>query len=463
MVETQPSLGSIAAQAIRERTMRAIRGGLVDTIIPALPSGDPTTVSHLVLRLIDHLIALEKEVEVPTERLTAIEQEAIAEAIRGDDNARRHLKQLAEAESERLIRMDPEAAGGVAQMYLGGRTSRADSSTQVVDETPELTEERLTAYMRRRFPARSDITIRKLETLSGGMSKQTIKVEAEDGGTRTRFVIRKDFPILATGASVVEEFPMLKGLWAAGGLPMPEPLWDEPDPAIFGTPLMAVSLVEGSNDYSAALGDPAQGKVFAEALAKAMARLHSMPLQQTIAGPVVERAPREHVAAEIERWHVGLRRWKVAPEPVLESVFAWLHANIPDQVAPSAIVHGDIGFHNMLMKDGQLAALLDWEFTHIGDPAEDVVYSRFFVEQVIDWPSFIALYVKHGGTAPSPQQEQFYAVWQSARNAAGCAGAERAFFTREAADMKFGVSGMTFKPRFALDALQKIALGSAYP
>jgi aminoglycoside phosphotransferase (APT) family kinase protein len=100
---------------------------------------------------------------------------------------------------------------------------------------------------------------------------------------------------------------------------------------------------------------------------------------------------------------------------------------------------------------------LDWEFAHIGDPAEDVVYCRFFVEQVIDWSMFIDLYVSHGGTAPTPEQEQFYAIWQSARNAAGCSGAEHAFLTKDGADMKLGVSGMTFQRRFALDALQRIA------
>jgi aminoglycoside phosphotransferase (APT) family kinase protein len=108
------------------------------------------------------------------------------------------------------------------------------------------------------------------------------------------------------------------------------------------------------------------------------------------------------------------------------------------------------------MQDGKLTALLDWEFAHIGDPAEDLMYSRLFVEQVIDWPSFVKLYVGYGGVAPTPEQERFFAVWQSARNAAGCARAVSIFLAQPSADIKLAVSGLTFEPRFAIDALQRI-------
>lgn len=453
--------GEIDAGTIRSQTLRSIRAGLVGTIIPDLSPGDPTTVGHLVLRLIDHLLAVEAEEDEGTDT-AAVERNAVARVTDYSPASRAAMRDFVEAETARLVRRDPETAGGVAQMYLGGRTSRADDHDEDAQpEGPTLTADSLTAYLRQRFPEKQGLIVRSLDLLPGGMSKQTIKVRMEAGGREERFVIRKDFPVSPSEASVVQEYPMLCAMWQTGGVPMAEPLWAEPDPAIFGTPLMAVSLAEGSNDYSAAYNDPAVAHVFADALAGAMARLHAVRLQQTTAGPLVERSAREHVAAEIERWHSGLRRWKVAPDPVLEAAFAWLSANIPDQVAPSAIVHGDIGFHNMLMTDGRLSALLDWEFSHIGDPAEDVVYSRFFVEQVVDWRTFVDMYVRHGGTAPTPEQERFYAIWQSARNAAGCVGAQRAFLTKAGADMKLGVSGMTFGPRFALDALQRIVVDAS--
>ncbi len=452
----------LAARNVRESTLHAIRSALIDTIIPDLSDGDPATVGHLALRLVDHLIALDSEDDVIGTDAAAVEGDMVAKVTDETEPSRAAIRRFVAAEEQRLIRRDPEAAGGVAQMYLGGKTSRAEDDTAADKARPLLTAESLTAYLRRRFPDRPERVVQSLDLLPGGMSKQTFKVRTEEIGQIEHFVIRKDFPISPTTVSVVDEYAMLVAMRNSGGMPMAEPLWEESDPAIFGTPLMAVSLVEGSNDYSAAMRDPQVARVFADALAAAMARLHAMPLQRTTAGPLVERDGRAHVAAEIDRWHLLLRRSRTGPEPVLETAFAWLRANIPDLRAPSAIVHGDIGFHNMLMNEGRLAALLDWEFTHIGDPAEDVVYSRFFVEQVIDWETFLNFYEAHGGIRPSAAQEHFYAVWQSARNAAGCAGAEHAFLNNADADMKLGVSGMTFKPRFALDALQRIVAAREY-
>lgn len=446
-------MNSIDAGTIRIRTLQAIRNGLVGTLIPDLSPGDPLTVGHLTLRLVDHLISLDAVGNADDQWNEA---EAMARIVEDTADAHEFIAAFSKGQTAALIRRDPTAAGGIADLYLGGRSNNAEDEKE--RQEPELlTAGRLTDYLARRFPDAPPIVIRSLRLLPGGMSKQTFKVDAERDGQDYPFVIRKDFAISASTAGVTDEYPMLTAMWQAGGLPMAEPLWIEADPAVFGTPMIAVSLVEGSNDYSAAISDPDAALTFADALAGAMAQLHRMPLQHTTAGPLVQRNRREHVAAEIARWHGRLQASKIAPEPALEAVFSWLSANIPDSPAPAALVHGDIGFHNMLMKDGRLTALLDWEFSHIGDPAEDVIYARFFVEQVIAWPRFLDLYEKHGGIRPTAEQEHFYAVWQSARNAAGCAGAEKAFLSHPGADMKLGVSGMTFKPRFAIDALQRIA------
>lgn len=440
---------------IRRKTLAAIRGQLIDTLIPDLTPGSIATSGHIVLRLVDHLIALDAEgVAAGTSVLSECAVSALI--VQPDADSRAAIRRFAEQEWETLIARDPEARGGVIQMYLGGKTSRVDEKTQTVDDRPKLTADTLQSYLRVRFPDDRDVAVLGMKLLPGGMSKQTYLVQTRKNGRDENFVIRKDMERAPNPLSAVQEFDMLSAMWPTGAMPMAQPLWAEADRAVFGTPLMAVSLVDGSTDYSAALGDAAVADQFADALAKAMARLHAMPLQDTTAGPLVERSQRAHVLAEIERWHAILRTGKIGPEPALEGVFAWLRDNIPEQRAPSAVIHGDIGFHNMLMHDGRLTALLDWEFAHIGDPAEDVVYARFFVEQVVPWARFLDMYEAHGGVRPSAEQERFYATWQSARNAAGCAGAGRVFIDNEGADPKLAVSGMTFKPRFTIDALQRI-------
>ncbi len=468
-----------SAGDVRRRTLEAMRASLLGTIIPELSSDGGKTAGHVLLRLTDHLIAneIEAAADAPDPALShawtalsgqdaeslldpaALERVLPEILVRKNRETGDFLERFLAWQTALLVRRDPEAAGGVAEMYRGGKTSKAEQPAPPKEATPELTPERLTAYLRRRFPERPDVVVTGLTTLPGGFSKQTVMVTTRAGDLEERFVIRKDFPVSPTPRTVVEEFPLLRAVWQAGGVQIAEPLWLEADPAEFGTPMMAVALAEGSGNYASWVGDPEKVRRFGEDLARTMARLHSLPLQATAAGELRERRAEEHVAAEIDRWYTEWQGWKVEPRPLIEAVYAWLKANIPTPLAPAAIVHGDIGFHNMLMQDGRLTALLDWEFSHIGDPAEDLVYCRFFVEQVIDWESFLAIYEAEGGKRPSPEAERFYLVWQGARNSAGCGGALNAFLTKPGADAKLGVSGMTFLPRFELDAFAHIVKG----
>ena len=70
------------------------------------------------------------------------------------------------------------------------------------------------------------------------------------------------------------------------------------------------------------------------------------------------------------------------PVPVLHEVgraARRLHAmDLGESYGPrkvSVLVHGDFGPQNMLFAaTGQLAALVDWEFAHLGDPIEDLAW-----------------------------------------------------------------------------------------
>ena len=60
------------------------------------------------------------------------------------------------------------------------------------------------------------------------------------------------------------------------------------------------------------------------------------------------------------------------PRPALEYVLCWLEANAPPTPAQPSLVHGDFRTGNYIISGGRLAAVLDWEFCHWGDPDEDV-------------------------------------------------------------------------------------------
>lgn len=61
-----------------------------------------------------------------------------------------------------------------------------------------------------------------------------------------------------------------------------------------------------------------------------------------------------------------------AERPILELAFRYLRARLPEPVSPT-LLHGDFRNGNIMVDPSRgVAAVLDWELAHIGDPAEDM-------------------------------------------------------------------------------------------
>ena len=94
--------------------------------------------------------------------------------------------------------------------------------------------------------------------------------------------------------------------------------------------------------------------------------LHRLDWTGVLDGPPASAAT--HL--QIERWADVYRSTSPLPVPLLEEGAAWLHANAAplDRVA---LVHGDPGPGNFVHDGHRVLAFTDWEFSHLGDPAED--------------------------------------------------------------------------------------------
>ena len=57
--------------------------------------------------------------------------------------------------------------------------------------------------------------------------------------------------------------------------------------------------------------------------------------------------------------------------PAVELGLRWLRANAPEPAEPR-LVHGDFRLGNFIVDEDGLAAVIDWELAHLGDPAEDI-------------------------------------------------------------------------------------------
>ena len=90
--------------------------------------------------------------------------------------------------------------------------------------------------------------------------------------------------------------------------------------------------------------------------------------------------PDNYLDRQVSRWQRQLESYAEYPGwagpgeiPSIERVARWLSDNRPPSFVPG-IIHGDYHFGNVLYRyDGpQLAAIVDWELTTVGDPLVDL-------------------------------------------------------------------------------------------
>jgi aminoglycoside phosphotransferase (APT) family kinase protein len=115
--------------------------------------------------------------------------------------------------------------------------------------------------------------------------------------------------------------------------------------------------------------------------------------------------------------------------PILALAIKWLEGHIPDPVPPT-LVHGDFRMGNLMVDADGLAAVLDWELAHLGDPHEDLAYGCMTVWRFghIDKPAFgcadldtyFAAYEDAGGARVDPSRFRFWLVYRTLWWALGC-------------------------------------------
>jgi len=307
-----------------------------------------------------------------------------------------------------------------------------------------VTAERLTEILKTR--------VENVFRIPGGFSKETFLFDAVHAdGSRQALVLRRDLPAGPSQTTVVDEFKVLRALHSAG-IPAPEPTHLEPDPQVLGQPFLLMRRVEGSADAG---GKPREVGL---ELARLLARLHSLDPEKLDAG--FRAIP--HDAAEcadflVDHWHAIWLAKKLEPAPILVRAFGWLRANRPVAVSRIAVVHTDVGMHNLLVRDGKIMALLDWEFARVGDPADDLGYARPHVEKLLPWEEFLAAYRDHGGPAYLEQNARWYEIWRSVRNAVCCTAGLAGFVSGENPQVNQALVGIGLYRQLCAEIIVRVA------
>lgn len=203
--------------------------------------------------------------------------------------------------------------------------------------------------------------------LSGGASKESILLTLRDGTAEHGYVLRRAVAGHDDGFGLPPDIEAAL-LQAAGdaGATVPGVAFVLDDTDGLG-PGFVMHKVDGET-----LAPRIQREeTFARArdalpaqLGRALARIHRARIDH-IAG-----LPDQPIGWQVEHYRAVLDQIGVAA-PALELGLAWASAHRP--AGPrSTLVHGDFRLGN-LMVDGQgLAAVLDWELAHRGDPMEDL-------------------------------------------------------------------------------------------
>ncbi len=256
------------------------------------------------------------------------------------------------------------------------------------------------------------VSIAELTLMAGGASRQSwlLNLEVANGpeAGEYRLVMRRDLrsEIQPDALTRRQEYRLLQLVHAAG-VRVPQPRW-------------AGELAESDN------GSPRpffiMDRVAGETIGARIVRLPELAAARgQLPGQMAEQLARiHHLAAAID-WLPGPKRgqspaaWSIdrlralAAEieivnPAYELAFRWLESNLP-QPARTTLVHGDFRIGNMIVGPSGLRAVIDWEFAHRGDPAEDLAWPC-----LRDW-RFGNDSLSFGGIG---RREQFYDAYQAA-------------------------------------------------
>jgi aminoglycoside phosphotransferase (APT) family kinase protein len=277
-------------------------------------------------------------------------------------------------------------------------------------------EKALLAFIKTAYPEEDAIGIEKSEFISGGHSKFTLALSLT--GTDilpAAMVLRGEASNRYGGAGVKDEYRLLKVLYEQG-VEVPKPLALEESGQVFGAPFLLSAKARGGTIGHMFQLPETRDFALCSDVAQQLARIHRIPVAAF--GDWIDNAAGK-TSDKVHQWlSTGYRDLQACNlySTVFETAFAWLRANaeVNDQ-CPRALVHGDYGLNNILIDDGRVTAILDWEFAHIGNPAYDLGYFYFMAESLGSWDHFLDAYQSEGTPLPDVEQLNYNILFAATR------------------------------------------------
>jgi len=231
---------------------------------------------------------------------------------------------------------------------------------------------------------------------STGMSSETIILTArwQEGG---QSIEQKLVTRVAPSAEDVQVFPtyrldhqfeVIRKVGELTDVPVPPVRWLEPTGDVLGTPFFVMDYVAGEvppdvmpytfgNNWFADAPVERQREL-QDATVGVLTKLHSIPNAQNTFGFLSDGQG----DTALRRHYNWVRDWydfsvpDIGRSPLLERTFAWLEDNWPTDAdaREPALLWGDARVGNVLYRDFQPVAVLDWEMVTLGPRELDVAW-----------------------------------------------------------------------------------------
>jgi aminoglycoside phosphotransferase (APT) family kinase protein len=275
-------------------------------------------------------------------------------------------------------------------------------------------------------PLEADPGALELSPIEGGASRQTFLVTA---GGEPRWVLRREPAAGMSFNSLEVELGAIKAADLAGVAVAPT-VWFEPAGGRFGDGAgYLMEFVAGTSVAPRVLRRDelatARERLPAQ-LASALAQIHSVDPDaiEGLAGGDGDPALEACELWERELDAIG------EPLPAVEAGLRWLRLH-PPPPAEIRLVHGDFRLGNLIVDEHGLAAVIDWELCHGGDPAEDLAWlsirswrfgnDELPVAGVGEAEQFLDAYDAAGGTRPDAERLRWWEAMGNVKWAVICA------------------------------------------
>ena len=246
-----------------------------------------------------------------------------------------------------------------------------------------------------------------VRSLAGGNSNETMLLSA---GSESLIMRRPPRATIDSSAHNVAREERILAALVPTAVPAPEPRFLCTEEEVPEAPFLLMEAVNGvslRDEVPGRWGDPgAAVTAIGEQTVDALAELHT--LDWKACGLADFGRPEGFGERQVPRWRKQLDRYRHRDLPDFEPVATWLEGNRPPDGEPG-ILHGDFHVNNCLFageSSPQLAAVIDWEMSTIGDPLLDVgLFLGFWGRERIEPHGMpVVQAISRVGGAPSREQ-----------------------------------------------------------